>query len=76
MLKEAVKKELFSYISKLDEKEQVDLLDAIKNRELLKQAIELDNKQKAYSKGKKLPTMHQIVKTIGEVRNQHAKKAA
>ncbi len=39
MAKEKVKKELLNYISKLDAHEQADLLDAIKNRELLKQAV-------------------------------------
>ena len=76
MLKEKVKKELLVYISKLNANEQADLLDAIKNRELLKRAAELDSKQKAYNKGKKLPTMYEIVKVIREVRSQHAKKAA
>ncbi len=76
MIKEKVKKELLGYISKLDEGEQADLLDAFKNRELLKQAVELDKKQSAYNKGKKLPTMHEIVKVIKGVRGQHAKKAA
>jgi hypothetical protein len=71
-----VKKELLNYISKLDENEQADLLDAIKNRELLKQAGELDSKQRAYNKGKKLPTMFEVVKVIRGLRNQHAKKAA
>jgi hypothetical protein len=76
MPKEKVKKELLNYISKLDENEQADLLDAIKNRELLKQASELDSKQKAYNKGKKLPTMFEIVKVIRNIRGHHAKKAA
>ena len=71
-----VKKELLNYISKLDENEQADLLGAIKNRELLKQAAELDGKQKAYNKGRKLPNMIDVVKVIGGIRNQHAKKAA
>jgi len=74
MPKEKVKKELLNYISKLNENEQADLLDAIKSRELLKKAIELDNKQKQYNKGGKLPTMYEIVKIVGDIRNQHAKK--
>jgi hypothetical protein len=45
-------------------------LDAIKSRELLKQAVELDNKQRVYSKGKKLPTIHQIVGVISDVRKE------
>ena len=52
MPREGVKKELLSYISKLDKNEQADLLDAIKSRELLKQAVDLDCRQKAHSKGK------------------------
>jgi hypothetical protein len=76
MPKEKVKKELLTYISKLDEKEQADLLAAIKGRELLKQAREIDEKQRAFNKGKKLPTMYEIVKIIREVRSKHAKKAA
>ena len=71
-----VKKELLNYISKLDENEQADLLGAIKNRELLKQATGLDSNQKAFNKGKQLPTMLDVVKVIRGIRNQHAKKAA
>jgi len=76
MLKGKVKKELLGYLSKLDEKEQADLLDAIKGRELLKQAVGLDNKQQQYNKGKKVPSMREIVKVITSVRSQYAKKAA
>ena len=76
MIKEKVKKELLTYIGKLDATEQADLLDAIKSRELLKQALELDTKQKAFNKEKKLPSMHEIVKVITNIRGQNAKKAA
>ena len=76
MLRENIKNELISYISRLDEGEQTDLLAAIKNRELLKQAMELDTKQRSFKKGRKLPTMYEIVKTVREVRAKNAKKAA
>jgi len=71
-----VGKELLNYISKLDAGEQADLLEAIKSRELLKQALRLDSLQRAFNKGKKLPAMRDIMQAVAEVRSEHAKSSA
>jgi hypothetical protein len=76
MSRSKLNKELLTYIARLNNAEQTELLGAFKNRELLQLASGLDSKQKNFNKGRKMPSMAQIVKTITEVRREDAKKAA
>jgi len=64
------------YISRMEESEQKNLLDALKNRDLMKRAAALDKKQRAFNKGRKKISDDEIVEIVRSIRKANARKHA
>lgn len=75
MFKEDTQNELIGYISRMDEGEQEKLLDALKKKELYRQAAALDAKGRKMKKGKKI-TIDEVCAIVREVRRENARKRA
>ena len=76
MFKEDTQNELIGFINRMDESEQKHLLDALKKRDLVKRAAELDKKQRAFNKGKKRVSDNEIVRIVRSIRKANARKHA
>ncbi len=76
MFKEDTRNELMGYISRMEESEQKNLLDALKNRDLMKRAAALDKKQRAFNKGRKKISDDEIVEIVRSIRKANARKHA